>query len=121
MIFVIKQLQSKLLSEIERLHISIETNPTSNYRIGDFDRYDEHPILQFFNYDLKHEGTAEHSVTVSINTDDKGVFSTSLEREFSVMAAALEKKCDIGNGGNSPRMIYDWLDRIREMAFEMEF
>ena len=121
MIFVIKQLQSKLLSEIERLHISIETNPTSNYRIGDFDRYDEHPILQFFNYGLNHEGTAEHSVTVSINTDDKGVFSTSLEREFSVMAAALEKKCDIGNGGNSPRMIYDWLDRIREMAFEMEF
>lgn len=121
MIFVIKQLQAKLLSEIERLHISIETNPTSNYRIGDFDRYDEHPILQFFNYGLKHEGTAEHSVTVSINTDDKGVFSTSLEREFSVMAAALEKKCDIGNGGNSPRMIYDWLDRIREMAFEMEF
>lgn len=121
MIFVIKQLQSKLLSEIERLHISIETNPTSNYRIGDFDRYDEHPILQFFNYGLNHEGTDEHSVTVSINTDDKGVFSTSLEREFSVMAAALEKKCDIGYGGNSPRMIYDWLDRIREMAFEMEF
>ena len=121
MIFVIKQLQSKLLSEIERLHISIETNPTSNYRIGDFDRYDEHPILQFFNYGLKHEETVEHSVTVSINTDDKGVFSTSLEREFSVMAAALEKKCDIENGGNSPRMIYDWLDRIREMAFEMAF
>lgn len=120
-IVIVKQLQAKLLSEIERLHISIETNPTSNYRIGDFDRYDEHPILQFFNYGLKHEGTAEHSVTVSINTDDKGVFSTSLEREFSVMAAALEKKCDIGNGGNSPRMIYDWLDRIREMAFEMEF
>ena len=120
-IYVIKQLQFNLLCEIERLHISIETNPTSNYRIGDFERYDEHPILQFFNYGLVHDGTPEHSVTVSINTDDKGVFATSLEREFSVMAAALEKKCDIGHGGNSPRMIYDWLDRIREMAFEMKF
>lgn len=120
-IYVIKQLQFNLLCEIERLHISIETNPTSNYRIGDFDRYDEHPILQFFNYGLAHEETSEHSVTVSINTDDKGVFATSLEREFSVMAAALEKKCNIGHGGNSPRMIYDWLDRIREMAFEMKF
>ncbi len=120
-ISIISQLQAKLLDEIEQLHLSIETNPTSNYRIGDFNRYDEHPILRFFNYGLRHEGTDEHSITVSINTDDKGVFSTSLEREFSVMAAALEKKCDIEHEGNSPRMIYDWLDRIREMAFEMRF
>lgn len=120
-IYVIQQVQKKLLCEIERLHLSIETNPTSNYRIGDFTRYDEHPILQFFNYGLNHDGKSEHSITVSINTDDKGVFSTSLEREFSVMAAALEKKCDVEKGGNSPRMIYDWLDRVREMAFEMKF
>ena len=59
--------------------------------------------------------------TVSINTDDKGVFSTSLEREFSVMAAALEKKAAMEHDGNSPRRIYDWLDRIREMGFEMRF
>ena len=62
-----------------------------------------------------------HSITVSINTDDKGVFSTSLEREFSVMAAALEKKSLVEKDGNSPRRIYDWLDRIREMGFEMRF
>lgn len=120
-IYVIQQMQKKLLCEIERLHLSIETNPTSNYRIGDFTRYDEHPILQFFNYGLNHGDKPEHSITVSINTDDKGVFSTSLEREFSVMAAALEKKCDVEKGANSPRMIYDWLDRVREMAFEMKF
>lgn len=70
---------------------------------------------------MEHEGIAPHSITVSINTDDKGVFSTSLEREFSVMAAALEKKSLIEKDGNSPRRIYDWLDRIREMGFEMGF
>ena len=120
-IYVIRQLQAKLLDEVEMKHISIETNPTSNYRIGDFERYDEHPILYFFNYGLGHEGIAPHSITVSINTDDKGVFSTSLEREFSVMAAALEKKSLIEKDGNFPRRIYDWLDRIREMGFEMRF
>ena len=73
--------------------------------IGDFERYDEHPILYFFNYGLEHEGIAPHSITVSINTDDKGVFSTSL----------------VEKDGNSPRRIYDWLDRIREMGFEMRF
>ena len=70
---------------------------------------------------MEHEGIAPHSITVSINTDDKGVFSTSLEREFSVMAAALEKKSLVEKDGNSPRRIYDWLDRIREMGFEMRF
>lgn len=120
-IHVIKQLQGRLLDEVEEKHLSIETNPTSNYRIGDFERYDEHPILYFFNYGLEHEGIASHSITVSINTDDKGVFSTSLEREFSVMAAALEKKAAMEQDGNSPRRIYDWLDRIREMGFEMRF
>lgn len=120
-IYVIRQLQAKLLDEVEMKHISIETNPTSNYKIGDFERYDEHPILYFFNYGLEHEGIAPHSITVSINTDDKGVFSTSLEREFSVMAAALEKKSLVEKDGNSPRRIYDWLDRIREMGFEMRF
>ena len=114
-IYVIRQLQAKLLDEVEMKHISIETNPTSNYRIGDFERYDEHPILYFFNYGLEHEDIAPHSITVSINTDDKGVFSTSLEREFSVMAAALEKKSLVEKDGNSPRRIYDWLDRIREV------
>ncbi len=120
-IYVIRQLQAKLLDEVEMKHISIETNPTSNYRIGDFERYDEHPILYFFNYGFEHEDIAPHSITVSINTDDKGVFSTSLEREFSVMAAALEKKSLVEKDGNSPRRIYDWLDRIREMGFEMRF
>lgn len=120
-IYVTRQLQAKLLDEVEMKHISIETNPTSNYRIGDFERYDEHPILYFFNYGLEHEDIAPHSITVSINTDDKGVFSTSLEREFSVMAAALEKKSLVEKDGNSPRRIYDWLDRIREMGFEMRF
>ena len=61
------------------------------------------------------------SPTGSIYTDDKGVFSTSLEREFSVMAAALEKKSLVEKDGNSPRRIYDRLDRIREMGFEMRF
>ena len=77
--------------------------------------------MYFFNYGLKHERSAPHSMTVSINTDDKVVFSTSCECECSIMAAALEKKSLVEKDGNSPRRIYDWLDRIREMGFEMRF
>lgn len=121
LIHVIKQLQENLLQELEEKHIAIETNPTSNYRICDINRYDEHPILHFFNYGLEHDGIESHAITVSINTDDKGVFATSIEREFSVMAAALEKNYQKTHLGNSPRAIYDWLDRIRVMGFEMRF
>lgn len=121
LIHVIEQVQENILCEIERRHVAIEANPTSNYRIGDFNRYDEHPIIRFFNYGLDHEGIPSHSVTVSINTDDKGVFSTSLEREYSVMSAALEKKSDVAHGINPPHAIYDWLDRIREMGMESRF
>ena len=121
LMLVISQVQENLLCEIERRHIAIETNPTSNYRIGDFNRYDEHPILRFFNYNLNYENYPSHSITVSINTDDKGVFSTSLEREYSVMSAALEKKSNLAKGIYPPRAIYDWLDRIRVMGFESRF
>lgn len=120
-VHIIKQVQEYMLCEIEKRHIAIEANPTSNYRIGDFNHYDEHPIFRFFNYGLNHDAMPSHSISVSINTDDKGVFSTSLEREYSVMSAALEKKNNVSQGLNTPRAIYDWLDRIREMGMEVRF
>jgi len=59
---------------------------------------------------------------VSINTDDQGVFSTYLENEYALMALALEKVEDEdGNKVYNTSMIYDWLDRIRQMGLEMSF
>ena len=39
---------------------------------------------------MKKEGN--HSMLVSINTDDKGIFYTSLKNEFSLLAIALRKE-----------------------------
>lgn len=111
--------QRYMLNIIESKHISIECNPTSNYRIGEMTRYDEHPILKFYN-DGINVPFDRHSLCVSINTDDKGVFSTSLEREYALMAAALEKRNN-NEHFNSPRSIIRWLDDIREMAKEQKF
>ena len=61
-----------------------------------------------------------HSISVSINTDDKGIFATSLEREYSLLALSLEKEY-AKDHKNPPRLIYDWLDRIRELGFEQKF
>lgn len=117
---LVERLQKIMLCEIERLGISIETNPTSNRKIGEFDLYKDHPIFKFYNIGIQTENPLQ-GISVSINTDDKGVFATSLEREFSLVAAALEKRYLKGEQQNPPRIIYDWLDKIRNMAFEQKF
>lgn len=104
------KLQEALLYRIETEGIVIETNPSSNLKIGRFDRYDKHPIT-FFNSVIPSPDT--HSIVVSINTDDKGVFSTSLKNEYSLIAIALKKQKDV-NGKRiwSEGQIEDYLRRV---------
>lgn len=116
---LLEKIQEHLLQKIENRHIAIECNPSSNFKIGEMERYDKHPILKFFNYGLD-VPYPDHNISVSINTDDKGVFSTSLEREFSLLALAMEKN-DIDGHNNSPRAIIEWLNKVREMAIEQKF
>lgn len=118
-IVMVEQVQQRLLTKIERLHISIECNPTSNYKIGEMERYDQHPILKFYNFGI-HTPYPHHEVSVSINTDDAGVFATSLEREYALMALALEKRQD-ESFGNTPRAVVEWLNNIRKMSVEQRF
>lgn len=117
MVSMIEVVQEMMLNEIEKMKICIESNPTSNRKIGEIDTYDMHPLIRFYNLSLNTE-YPKHGISVSINTDDRGVFATSIEREFSVVAVAMEKKYCKNNSSISPREIYDWLDKIREMAFE---
>ena len=116
---LLEMIQEQLMSKIERKHIAIECNPSSNYKIGEIDRYEQHPILRFFNYGID-TPYKPHNIAVSINTDDQGVFSTSLEREYSLMALAMERN-ELKGHKNSPRAIVEWLDRVREMSIEQRF
>lgn len=116
---LLEMIQEQILCKIERKHIAIECNPSSNYKIGEMDRYDQHPILRFFNYGID-TPYKPHNIAVSINTDDQGVFSTSLEREYSLMALAMERN-ELKGHKNSPRAVVEWLDRVREMSIEQRF
>ena len=58
---------------------------------------------------------------VSINTDDKGIFATSLEREYSLLSAALEKDYMKGVSPNSPTAVFKWLDGVRDLSFRQRF
>lgn len=106
----ISLLQEAMLTKIENMGIVIETNPSSNLKIGRFDRYDQHPITKFNSIIPSPD---KHSIVVSINTDDKGVFSTSLENEFSLLAIALKKHKDSnGNRKYSEGQIEEYLKRL---------
>lgn len=106
----VRKLQDALLDLLEQKGIVIETNPSSNLKIGRFSRYDQHPITIF--HDVAGE-SPRRSMVVTINTDDKGVFATSLKNEYSLMAIALQKMRDSnGNRRWSDLQIEQYLRRI---------
>jgi adenosine deaminase len=122
---LVDAVQQKMMYEIKSKNIGIECNPTSNYLIGTFKRYAKHPITKFFNLGLE---TSQELIkdcpqlSVSINTDDQGIFSTSLENEYALMAIALEKEKDeFGNNKYNSTMIYEWLNKIRQSGLQQSF
>ncbi len=125
MIKTITEVQKKMQEEICKRGIAVECNPSSNYLISNFKRYDKHPILNMYNLGLTIDEDIADNLTqlfVSINTDDQGVFDTLLENEFALMGIALEKaKNEDGSPKYNQTMIYDWLDRIRQMGLEQSF
>lgn len=125
MINAIKKVQRGMQDYIRQCGIAIECNPTSNYLISNFKRYDKHPILNMYNLGLTADQDKINNnpqLFISINTDDQGVFGTLLENEYALMGIALEKAKD-ANGAPiyNQSMIYDWLDRVRRMGNEQSF
>lgn len=105
--------------------IGIEANPSSNFAISTMTKYSEHPVVRLYNKDLTWDAEQIREcpqVNVSINTDDKGVFHTSLENEYALMACAMERERDEeGNPVYNRQMIYQWIDNIREMGNMQSF
>ena len=105
--------------------IAIETNPTSNVKIAGLEGYESHPIISFYNKGLTLDETqicACPQINVSINTDDPGVFITSLYNEYTMIAGALEHiKTQDGVHVYKKDMVYDWINNIRKMGDRQSF
>lgn len=81
---IVNEIQSELIKEVKSRNIIIESNPSSNYNIGPFERYEDLPMMKFI----------DEGIPFSVNTDDKGVFATSLSNELSLSAAAFQNRND---------------------------
>lgn len=121
----VEKIQREMQRWIGKKGIAIETNPSSNFRISSMERYEEHPIRIFYNKGLTSDEDALKKcpqLNVSINTDDQGVFSTSLPNEYSLMAYALEHWCDDrGQQVYSREMVLEWLENIKRMGDRQTF
>ncbi|MBQ7295147.1 MAG: hypothetical protein IJW86_03015 [Clostridia bacterium] len=124
-IALVSQIQKKMQFEVAAKGIMIECNPSSNCLIGTFKTYEKHPITSFFNLHLESNDEIIKNcpqLSVSINTDDQGVFDTSLEYEYALMASALiNVKDDSGKNKYSPSQVYEYLDCVRKMGNVQSF
>lgn len=121
----VELVQREMQREIAEAGICVETNPSSNYQISTIQQYQEHPIRELFNLGLTadpNEIAQCPQLHVSINTDDKGVFHTSLKNEFALIACATEQVMDEkGRHKYQKQRVYDWIDRVREFGNQQSF
>lgn len=114
---LVNNVQKQLQYEVSKIGIGIECNPSSNILISTFDKFENHPIFNLNTID----GNSVQ-LSVSINTDDLGVFDTSLENEYAIMTRALElKKNSEGKDMYTTEQIYSWIDKVREMGNDQAF
>jgi len=114
-----RDMQQAMRMEVFKKGICIECNPTSNVLIGTFKSYRKHPLLTFNTHCLQ-ENDTNPNLRVSINTDDLGVFDTSLENEYAVMFDALSRsRHEAGNYNDDA--IYEYLDYLRQSGIDMAF
>lgn len=105
------EVQQYVLDKIAYRGIIIETNPVSNNIIGEFNGMGNHPIFMMndaFNKDNNH-------VMVSINTDDPGVFGTTLKNQYGFILQMLIDK------GVPMEKALQWIDVARENGLNSTF
>lgn len=116
---LIFNVQEKMIQEISKLRIGIECCPSSNFRIARLRSFDRHPIFRFMPVE---ESESRYPLSVTVNTDDLGIFATSLPNEFSLLALALlKKRKPDGSHWYSSQQVYDWIERVIKNGHKFHF
>lgn len=82
---IYSEAQEYMLKKVSHKGIIVETNPVSNLNIGEIYGMKKHPIFELNN--VYKEGN--NKIMVSINTDNPGVFSTTLQNQFGFIQQML--------------------------------
>lgn len=122
---LIRQIQDKLQIFLQEKGIIVECNPSSNVLIGTFRNYKNHPIFRLHRMGIsgdsgQPEGNGD--MQVCVNTDDLGVFDTSLEFEYALLYQALrEQRKPDGSRCFREEEILQYLEHLRVMGHWASF
>lgn len=105
--------QQYVLKKIANKGIIVEVNPLSNVFIGEISDVFNHPIYKM-NDTYKDDGILSHVIT-TINTDNPGVFSTTLSNQFGFIEQMISDK------GYSKEQALNWIDKLRENGLNSTF
>lgn len=119
------RMQDAMQDFVERSGLIVECNPSSNVLIGTFQDYRNHPIFRFNNTGLAYDQREHDSCAqlhICVNTDDLGVFDTSLEFEYALLYQTLrEQERAAGGPAYRSRDIINYLDGLRRMGLQAVF
>lgn len=117
---LVKQLQIRMRSRIAERGIAVESCPSSNFLISNLDEFKEIPTFQLFPI---HEDTAEGLIrlNVCVNTDDQGVFYTSLMKEYTMLAAIMREEKENGVRKYSDDAILSWIKHLIDNSKQLCF
>lgn len=117
---LVKQLQIKMRSYIAKRGIAIESCPSSNFLISNLDEFKEIPTFQLFPVcETPDKGSVR--LNVCINTDDQGVFYTSLTKEYTMLAATLREEEENGNRKYTDDTILTWIKHLIDNSKQLCF
>lgn len=106
-----KQLQIKMRNYVLEKGVAVESCPSSNFLISNLDEFKDIPTFRLFPIRESHDDFIR--LNVSINTDDQGVFYTSLQKEYAMLAGTLrEQKDENGLRIHSDDKILNWVEHL---------
>lgn len=118
---LVGNIQTRMRERVLASGVAIETNPTSNYLIGPYHKYKDLPLINFNRYKL--DESYKTNIPVCVNTDDQGIFGTSLYNEYCILYKILTSKEDeLDETCNySTERVSEYLDYLRELSNIYQF
>jgi len=115
---LIQIMQNIVQDKIRNQGICVEVCPSSNILMDTVKKSFYHPIISLFE---RAKSSPEQSdICISVNTDDQGIFSTSLMSEYSLLANAFENNIDNNaNIDHNRDCLYKWINKVRENGIHM--
>jgi hypothetical protein len=107
-----QEAQERIRDLVQQQELVVEVNPTSNRVIGPLRQLADHHV---FRMTLDDHQRLAREIRVTINTDDPGVFNTSLAHEFYLLGEILLRR------GVPEAEVVEWLKWLRDNGNDFSF